>query len=167
MRSQLPRPWEVQRDLLARVHALLPSLVLQINMQLPQLVFQSVEEFAVLAPRLQENHLLNQQHPLSSCSWSIRRRSCWKRKRALSPSCKRWWPTKCLTNSCGWRRTSSAPSQRSGWMVRHHLAPGAGWGQGNGSTTASSRKKFELRILAELCTEFLSSGLRQQQSNFV
>lgn len=68
MRSQLPRPREVQRDLLASVHALLPSLALQINTHLPQLGFQSVEEFAVLTPRLQENHPPNQQHPLSPCS---------------------------------------------------------------------------------------------------
>lgn len=67
-RSQLPRPREVQRDLLASVHALLPSLALQINTHLPQLGFQSVEEFAVLIPRLQENHPPNQQHPLSPCS---------------------------------------------------------------------------------------------------
>ena len=61
-------PQRLQRDLLAWVHTLFSSLTLQMNIHLPQLGFQSTEEFAMVASGVQENHPPNKQHPLLPCS---------------------------------------------------------------------------------------------------
>lgn len=111
------------------------------------------------------NHLPNKQYLLLSCSQSIRRRICWKRRRALSLSCKPYWPTKCLTSNCGWQPMNSASSQRSGWMVCFGLTLLGQDGNRSGSNPGSSEIRFGLQILAGCFIIFWYSELSQPQSN--